>query len=269
LRKEARMSEDLSDAYAIAAHTPDWESFPPRWTALSQAYRAQMADRSQLGLRYGPGARNWFDLYLPEGPSKGVVVFVHGGYWRAFDPHAWSYLAEGPRQQGWAVAQPAYTLCPEARIGQITQEITAAICAIAERIAGPIRLTGHSAGGHLVARMADPTLLPTAVAARIAHILPISPLGDLRPLLQTNMNPILQLDAAEARSESPIFQPKPAMHVTLWVGAEERPVFVDQAKALSQSWACDLVIEPNRHHFDLIDALAEPNTPMTRTLLGS
>ena len=68
-------------------------------------------------------------------------------------------------------------------------------------VAGPMVLTGHSAGGHLVARMGcrDVALAP-GVRARIRHILPISPVADLRPLLETSMNADLRLDEAEAEA---------------------------------------------------------------------
>jgi arylformamidase len=67
-------------------------------------------------LSYGPGDRHAMDLFLPEGAPKGLVVFVHGGYWKAFDKSVWSHLAAGPLAHGFAVAMPSYTLCPDIRI---------------------------------------------------------------------------------------------------------------------------------------------------------
>jgi arylformamidase len=34
-----------------------------------------------------------YDLFLPEGTPAGLAVFVHGGYWKAFDRSVWSHLA--------------------------------------------------------------------------------------------------------------------------------------------------------------------------------
>ena len=78
------------------------------------------------------------------------MVFVHGGYWRAFDRGLWSHLAAGPLARGWAVAMPGYVLAPEARIAAITAMIADAVAAAAAEVDGPMRLAGHSAGGHLV-----------------------------------------------------------------------------------------------------------------------
>lgn len=259
---------DLSQAYAIAEYTPGAEAFPPRWEAASQAYRARLSDAgmARLGVSYGASDRRAYDLYLPDGPPKGLHVFVHGGYWKGFDRSYWSYLAEGARARGWAVAQPSYDLCPDVYISDIKQQIAAAITQVAAQVSGPITLAGHSAGGHLVARMLAPGVLPAHVAARLAHVLPISPLSDLRPLVQTAMNDLFRMDETAAWAESPIAQPAPQVPVTVLVGAHERPVLLDQTAWLGQAWNCPTVIAPERHHFDVIDALADPESHIVRCI---
>ena len=154
------------------------------------------------------------------------------------------------------------------RISDITRQIAAAVTCAAGEVDGPIRLAGHSAGGHLVARMLAPAMLPEDVAARIAHVVPISPLSDLRPLMQTGMNERLQLDADEAWAESPIAMAPPQVPVTVWVGAAERPVFLEQAHWLGVAWSCPVVVDDEKHHFDVIDGLAEPDAAITAHLLG-
>ena len=93
----------------------------------------------------------------PEGRPKGLVVFVHGGFWKALDKSFWSHLARGSVESGYAVAMPSYTLCPTVRISEITREIAAAVERAAAMVEGPLFLTGHSAGGHLVTRMISAT----------------------------------------------------------------------------------------------------------------
>jgi arylformamidase len=117
----------------------------------------------------------------------------------------WSHLAAGPLAHGYAVAMPSYTLCPEARFPISPGEIAAAIGFAAGAIAGPIRLTGHSAGGHLVTRMiSGEPLLSADVLGRVAGVTSISGVHDLRPLMRTEMNDTLQIDAIEALSQSPV-----------------------------------------------------------------
>jgi len=197
------------------------------------------------------------------------MIFVHGGYWRAFDASVWSHLAGGALARGWAVAMPSYDLCPDVRISVITRQIAAAVTRIAERTFGPLTLAGHSAGGHLVCRMTDPLILRSDIRHRIKQIVPISPIADLAPLMETSMNEVLRIDAAEAEAESPVnMQPPHGLDVTVWVGAAERPAFLEQAERLARTWGARRVVEEGKHHFDVIDALADPDSAMIKAVLG-
>lgn len=261
---------DLSEAYANGQFIANAADYPPRWAQKAADYRARLAvtGRIRPGLMYGHGSRQVLDLFLPDTACKGLVVFVHGGYWLKFDRSSWSHLAEGCRANGWAVAMPSYDLCPRVRIADITRQIAQAVTVAAREVPGPLRLTGHSAGGQLVARMLAPGMLPEDIAARLAHVMPISPVADLAPLMQTAMNAELRIDQAEAMSESPLHQPAPATPVTVWVGAQERPAFLDQARWLATAWGCGHVIAPDRHHFTVIDPLEQPESDMVARLLG-
>ena len=205
----------------------------------------------------------------------GLVLFVHGGFWVRLDKSFWSHLATGPVARGWAVAVPSYTLAPEARVATITRQIARATECAAARIDGPIRLVGHSAGGHLVTRQlcADGPL-DGAVADRVARTVSISGLHDLRPLLRTALNDAIALDAAEARAESPALgEPREGAEVIAWVGQSERAEFVRQSALLANAWRglgarTQLVVEPDRHHFDVIDGLTDPGSPLVAALLG-
>lgn len=260
---------DMDDAYANGAYIEGAADYPPAWVAAAAAFRQSLGARAQLNVSYGPSERMALDHFLPEGAVKGTLIFVHGGYWLKFDRTYWSHLAAGALAQGWAVAMPSYDLCPDVRIAGITQQIAQAVMQIADGSTGPISLAGHSAGGHLVARMLAPGVLPEAVRARLCHVMPISPVTDLEPLLSTLMNSEFGMDAAMARVESPRYQPTPEMPVTVWVGADERPVFLDQARWLAEAWGCDHVITEGEHHFNVIDALADPASDMIQRLTTS
>ena len=256
----------LDDAYANAPHIPGSEDYPPRWASEAAEFRAALGERAQLNLSYGPSERQAYDLFLPEAAAQGTLIFVHGGFWRAFDRTSWSHFAQGALARGWRVAMPSYDLCPSVRIPMITQQIAQAVCTIAYGQSGPLTLAGHSAGGHLVARMLDPGILPQAVLSRIRHCMPISPLCDLEPLIETAMNADFRLDMVTAQAESPLLQPQPETPVTVWVGAAERPAFLDQALWLAQHWECEHVVAPERHHFDVIDRLKDETSSMVARL---
>ena len=259
---------DWEEAFANADRIDGGQRFPDVWNARASAFRARAA--GELDIRYGPHERHAFDLFLPGGTPRGLAVIVHGGYWLSFDKSSWSDLAEGPLAHGWAVAVPSYRLAPAARVFQITQDVGNAIVSAAARINGPIRLAGHSAGGHLVVRqVSETTPLPPAVSNRIERVVSISGLHDLRPLRLNSMNNALHLDQAEAVAESPaLIAPAGGANVTAWVGARERPEFLRQAALLSEAWDCPLLADPGRHHFDVIDGLKDPDHLLCRTFAG-
>lgn len=261
---------DYDDAYAITTHTPGAAELLDSLPGRSDDFRATLGRRAQLNQVYGSSGRQIFDLYQPEGTPRGTLIFVHGGYWRGQHGRTYGYLAAGALGRGWQAAHPSYDLCPAVHIRDITRQIATAITTIAARTEGSLTLAGHSAGGHLVARMLDRNLLAPEVAARIAHVMPISPLTDLRPLMHTAMNDDYQMDAAEAAAESPVLMSdRYDLPVTIVVGADERPALLQQSRWLAEAWDVPCEVVPNKHHFDVIDALADPDSVFTRLLTGA
>ena len=268
---------DWESAYTSDAYIVGGDRWPQAWVEPARAFRDELAaaGRAKLDIAYGSGARNRLDLFLPAERPKGLVVFIHGGYWLELDKSYWSHLAAGSVASGYAVAIPSYTLCPDIRLGGIAREIGAAIGKAAAMIDGPIMLAGHSAGGHLATRaVCHPSPLPAAVAARIRHVVSISGLHDLRPIMRRAMNEQLRIDAAEALEESPAFlEPLENVRLTCWVGGAERAEFLRQSALLANIWtglgaATAAVVEPDRHHMNVIDGLADPMHELTRTLLA-
>jgi arylformamidase len=250
-------------AYANSDFIDGGPLYVPRWQAKAAAFRTGQGPRARLDMPYGAGERQKFDLFLPDTAPRGLMLFIHGGYWLAFDRRDFSHLAIGALLRGYAVAMPSYTLAPQARISQITQELSAALNAAADMVGGPITVTGHSAGGHLAARLAN-SGMGGAAQARITTCLPISPIAELAPLMDTSMNKDLCLDPAECAAESPTRAPlSPHINAHIWVGASERPAFLWQARTLSEDWNCPWTPAPNRHHFNVIEDLEGEDTALT------
>lgn len=269
--------EDWTDAYTNGANIPQGEKWPALWVEPAKAYRdtMQALGRAQLDLVYGEKPRNRFDLFLPDTTPKGLVVYVHGGYWQSLDKSYWSHLANGCVESGFAVAMPSYTLCPEARIGDIVREIAQAISDAAGEIDGPLHLTGHSAGGHLVSRMiAEGSPLPQAVQERIRTVVSISGVHDLRPLVGTTINEKLGLSSQEAAAESPaLMRPLPNKRLFCWAGGNERAEFIRQNALLASMWLglgaeTGAYAEPDKHHFSIVDGLMDPDHLLVKTLLS-
>jgi len=267
--------ENWDDAYANGANIPGGERWPDAWVKPAADFRAALGERAELDIAYGDNAREVMDLFLPAAAPNGLFVFVHGGFWLRLDKSYWSHLAAGALACGWAVAMPSYPLCPEVRVGDISRCVAKAVTLAAERIGGPVRLAGHSAGGQIVTRLlCAGTGLRDDIAGRIERVMSISGVHDLRPMIRTAMNEGLRIDMAEAHAESPaLLEPAVEVPVTCWVGANERSEFVRQNALLANAWrglglATEAVEEPDRHHFDVIDGLADANSPMAKSLFG-
>ena len=270
------MIEDWDDAYANGAYIEAAADYPVKWARMADEFRQLMTAKQQaeLDIVYGESERQRLDIFRPENDIRGLVVFVHGGYWRAFDKSCWSHLATAAVARGWAVAIPSYDLVPTVSISEITLQTAAAIGKAASMIDGPIRLSGHSAGGHLVTRMIcrDSPLSP-ALQDRIDRVVSISGLHDMRPLLNTRMNDDFRMLEAEAVAESTALnQPVENVELVCWVGADERPEFVRQSELLANIWTgfginTRVHRSPGQHHFDVIDGLVDPQSALAEALL--
>lgn len=265
---------DWDDAFANMAHIAGSEKLPQLWQESAAAYRASGV-KTDLDIPYGDHPREKFDLIWPDGQPKGLVVFIHGGFWMRLDKSYWTDFAEGARAQGWAVCMPTYTLAPDARISHMTAQLAKAIQTAAGRVDGPIRLSGHSAGGHLASRMiCDDTQLDSDTLERIEAVFSISGLHDLRPLMHTAMNDTLHLDEPEATLESAVLhRPARAVPYCAWVGGGERPEFIRQSELIAQMWqGLDMparsVVEGAHNHFTVLEGLRSADSAITKGLLG-
>lgn len=268
---------DLDDAYENRKYIPKADIHMQQWEQQSAALRAS-APHAELDKPYGTGMRQRYDLFWPaggQGSEKGLLVIVHGGYWLAFSKDNFSHLASGALTAGWAVAMLSYTLAPAVRISEITGEITSAINHLSGHGSGPMRLAGHSAGGHLVSRMmCDDTDLGDVATDRIDRVISISGLHDLRPLLHLQKNSEFNLDSAEAIAESAIcHRPRRGMNLVCVAGANERPEFIRQNGILPLIWQglgadCHSQLLAGEDHFSVIGQMTSPDSQLSRLIIS-
>ena len=264
---------DWDDAFDNSSYVADFPGLLRRWQREASSWRIESGKRAQLDLAYGAGERERVDIFSPERAASGLVVFIHGGYWQSTDKSYWSHLARGVLARGWACAIPSYPLAPEASLSAISQSLRAALLFLSERIAGPLRIAGHSAGGHLACRMLNEAMLPPPVLARLQRVMSISGIHQLVPLTATKMNEQLHLGLEQARLESPIMQPVVrSVPVSFWVGAEERPELLRQTRLAAEAWSLQGLsvrscYASGEDHFSIVEALTRGDSALTSELL--
>jgi len=264
---------DYEDEYNLRARVPEHPQIFAQWARDAEDYRAETLKRgrAELGLSYGDTPRQTIDLFLPEaGAAAPLALFIHGGYWRAFDPSSFSHMARGLNGRGVAVAVVGYDLCPIVTIADIIEQIRRACIFLWQRLGRRMLLAGHSAGGHLAAAMVATdwyALYPKAPADLVPAGWAMSGVFDLAPLIGTSLNQDLRLDAAAARRYSPLLWPvAPGRVLDAAVGDLETSEFKRQSQVMAQTWrqagAQTRYAEFPGNHFTVLGALADPASAM-------
>jgi arylformamidase len=234
----------------------------------SEKFRA--AHAGGLDIAYRKGERTKIDLYPARDKAAPCLVFIHGGYWQRNSRDVFAMLVEGMAAHGWSVAIPGYTLAPEASLTQIVEEISLALDWLAangpsQGIAGPLILSGWSAGAHLTAL----ALAHPVVKAGLA----ISGVYDLAPIRDTGLNVALKLTDREIAELSPLHLPIVAKPLTIAYGSAELPALVWDSRNFhaarrNAGAPGDLVAVEGADHFTILEQLRQPNGRLAELALG-
>jgi arylformamidase len=261
---------DYEVEYNNRARVPEHPTYIAEWVKEAAGYRERNPPRS---IAYGPGTRHTVDFFAGDGKGP-IVVFIHGGYWQAFDASYFSHLAAGLNAHGIDVAMPSYDLCPAVTVGEIIRQMRAASRELA-RLKRPLVISGHSAGGHLAACLLAtdwPAFDASLPADLVSAVYSISGLFDLGPMLKTYVNKALRLDEAAAREASPLFWTPPSHgSVDALVGSHESAEYFRQSQSIVDAWGkaglpTRFGTVPDTNHFTAIAPLADPDSPMVQRL---
>lgn len=274
--------ETLEFQYGPRLAVTNTDEILARWVAMSDAYYAQ--SDCVLDIAYGPRAEETLDIFKPAGADNApVLIFIHGGYWRALDKKDHAFLPKPFVDAGVLVVSINYTLCPAVAIDEITRQARAACAWVYNNAAqyggdpNRIHVFGHSAGGHLTAAVATTDWpefeadLPTDL---LKSATPISGLFDLQPILLISVNDDVHLDPDSAVRNSPAnSDPGHDMPMTVAVGGAETDEFRRQSQYLCERWsgklgAIDYLESDGANHFTVIENMVDPNDPLTRKILA-
>jgi arylformamidase len=271
------MTIDYDREYNTRAYAPDHLEVLDRIARGAAAYRAKATaeQRAELDIRYGSTPRQIVDIfYSNAGKDAPLAVYIHGGFWRALQPSAFSEVAAGLNARGVTVTLPGYDLAPQVGIGDIVEQMRAALVFLHKKFGKRMLVLGHSAGGHLAACMiaTDWTKLG-APADLVPAGMGISGLYDLAPLVHTAMNADWKLTDAEAKRLSPLLMPAPkGKTFDCVVGGIESAEFLRQSRELAEVWgkagvATRYDAPAGIHHFTVIEPLTDGNSGMVNRLL--
>jgi arylformamidase len=260
---------ELDTAYDNTNAVADSGQRREAWIARSDAFRKRHSEG--LDLVYGPRPRNKLDLFRCGKAGAPLFTFIHGGYWQRNAKETFACTAAGPLANGMDVAFLGYTLCPDATLSEIVDEIAAAVRwlrregprhGVAE---GRLIVSGWSAGGHLTAT----TLALDGVDAGLA----ISGIYDVEPCRLNYLNDNLRLTAEEAAKTSPLLHlPKTSAPVVLAYGTAELPELQRQSVAYHEARRAaglpsELLPLADLNHFSIMDELEKSDGALVRAAL--
>lgn len=268
--------------YNARARVPDHAQYFARWAVDS--HKTRMTEPCVLDIAYGEHPAQRLDMFPARTARHGgapLLMFIHGGYWRAQDKSDCSYIAPALTRAGAAVAVINYRLVPSIPLEELVRDVLSAVtwCYLHAGQFGAdpqhLYVAGHSAGGHLAAMMLAcewPRWHGALPANVVKGGLAISGLFDLEPIMHAKfLNDDLKLNVARVAQLSPAWM-KPATHAPLMtaVGGLESDEFKRQNRLIGDCWSGVFrrdVTLPERHHFSILDALGEPGSPLHQAAL--
>lgn len=275
----ALSDETLSQQFMPRIAVPSHEKWLAEDLAASATIRAR--GLGQLDIRYGAGPRQMLDIFPAAKPDAPILVWIHGGYWRALSKEHYTTIVPPLRAAGAAVVLVGYDLCPAVTLSELLAQTRDALHWVrghaAEMGGDPDRLVlaGNSVGAHICAMALQhdwPDESGTADAIRAAAL--ITGIYDLSPVPRIPVQQEVQLTADDVERLSPLRLPiRSTARCLVAVGGDEPDMWIGQsrdyhAKLLAAGVASDLMIVPDRHHFSITRDLADATTPLAQAVIG-
>jgi arylformamidase len=249
------------------------------YAARTREAKASLACHENLC--YGNGPDDRLDLYQPTGAAAAaapVLVFFHGGDWRALSKNDSGFAAPAFTASGVVFVALDFTLLPASTLPAMGAQVRRALAWLSQNVTAyggdpaRIHIAGHSSGANLVGQclMAQPPGAQGAGPGLIKSALMISGLGDLEPVRLSFRNQQLKLTPEVARQASLLHQkPGTACPLLVAVGEKETEDYRRQSRELADYWRghgnpAVLMELEGRHHFDGVLEWADPASAFFR-----
>jgi acetyl esterase/lipase len=220
--------------------------------------------------------RHKLDLYLPKGQKDlPVMVFIHGGAWKKGSKNGFQKLGRTFAKHGVGTVVANYRLTPQVKHPEHIKDVARAFAWTYKNIAkyggkaDQIFVSGHSAGGHLVALLATDDIYLKAQGLSLANIKGAIPISG--PLLVKNKE--VFGDEESCRQASPL------NHVTghtppfLFLYAEKDIPYCDKmTKAMVEAvrktkGQADYQMFKGRNHGSIVGNIPNEGDPVAQAML--
>lgn len=214
-------------------------------------------------VHYGPLPEQVVEYW--HGGSRGLVAFIHGGFWRSeYDRSHARPLCNDLAARGFTVAALEYRRTSPGVLGwpDTFDDVDAALASLPTEL--PVVVVGHSAGGHLA--------LWAASHHPVVGVLALAPVADLAAAYREDLDggavrALLggspEEEPSRYASADPLGLPCPAPTVLIH-GDEDQQVPLAQSQAYTQVTGAKLIEPTSADHYDVID----PESAAWPTVVG-
>ncbi|MBX2874102.1 MAG: alpha/beta hydrolase [Saprospiraceae bacterium] len=255
---------------------PDYQRFLDINEGESQ--RVAKSYSCHLNQKYGDDPLQAIDIFPSELRASPILIFIHGGYWRALDKMSYRFVAEPFVKENFTVCVVNYRLIPMVNMETLLQDIRDAIRWIQQKAnlyngdPNAMILSGHSAGGHL-ALMAY--LMNQNLRSSITAICSLSGIFDLAPIRNSYLNETLKLTKKEVEdfSVSNMDLSVLTCPTLLSVGSDETNLFIEQSKDLYTQYTKIAPLEYHEYghlnHYQIVHQLGKKESPLVQFIFDN
>ena len=201
-------------------------------------------------VRYGPHRDNVGDLRRPMGEASGIVILIHGGFWRQeYERDTTETLAIDLIGRGYVTWNIEYRRGQDGGWPGSAHDVVSAVDFIIREMPGmPVGIVGHSAGGHLGMWAASRREDALGLMVGLAPITDLIAMAGARAVGSREAQRLL--DSGAPPTVEPITGKTLLVH-----GADDEIVPVSQTTRLSTGSRIEMV--PGLGHFPMLDPKRE------------
>jgi arylformamidase len=263
---------ELDAAYDQSVWAPNQRQVTGRYATNSELTRVRLGAPRRFA--YGPTEIEKLDVYSPKRANAPIMVFIHGGAWRAGSAQSYAFPAETFVHAGahFVVLDFAAVQDVGGNLMTIADQVRRAVAWCYRNAAsfggdaGRLYVSGHSSGGHLagVVAITDWVRDFSLPADVVKGTLCVSGMYDLAPVRLSARSGYIKFTdemvqaLSTARYIDRIKAPMVIAHGTL-----ETPEFQRQNREFAAALRAAgrpslLVVAQGYNHFELLETLANP-----------